>query len=131
VAGTRIRPLAEGLPPFAVAALAALVLVAILYTVASREPKEPRGYAEFTMFPRGCLIAAERRLNVERCVVLSRGSYRLHFTKSLEGATAIAVRGSCCPGAIGASVDPQTNRSVTVAIRRNFRRPVRAAVLVP
>ncbi len=112
-----------------VAALAAVVLLAILYTVATREPKEPRGYAEFTMFPGGCAVAIGQRLNVSHCAKVADGVYAVAFTKSIAGSTPIATRGSCCPGPIGASVG--RDQTVVVALARPIRRPVRASVLVP
>jgi|SRR5215213_8856507 len=127
--GAVSRRLAEGIPTSFVALLAAAVLVAILYTVASREPKEPRGYAELTMTSRGCAIDARLTLNATICQQVGPKAFRVTFTKSLAGSTAVASRGSCCPGAIGATIE--TDRSVVVAVERRVRGPIRASVIVP
>ena len=127
--GRGIRRLAEGIPASFVAALAALVLVAILYTVAAREPKEFRGYAEFTMSPRGCTVDARQQFNATICQRVARGVYRVTFRKSLKGSTVLASRGSCCPGPISASIE--SDRNVLIVIGRRARGPVRATVLVP
>jgi Flp pilus assembly protein TadG len=123
------RRTGEGVSGGFVAALAALVLVGILYTVATREPKEPRGYAEFTMSPGGCTVDPRQQLNVDVCVRVSNGVYRLTFTKSLTGSTVLASRGTCCPGRIGASFESE--RAVLVAIEPGVRGPIRASVFVP
>jgi hypothetical protein len=127
--GRLSRRLAEGIPTGFVAALAVLVLVAILYTIATREPKEPRGSGEFTMFPDSCLVDTSRQVNLERCEVLGPGVYRVHFTKSLVGSTPFVSRGSCCLGRIAASVT--ADRAVTVVIGSRPKGPIRASVLVP
>jgi hypothetical protein len=123
------RRLADGIPTGFVAALAVLVLVGILYTVATREPKELRGYAEFTMFPEACTIDAGRQLNAQTCVRVARGVYRIAFTKPLDHSTPVASRGSCCPGRIAASVE--TDLAVLVVVPPRVRAPIRATVLVP
>ena len=123
------RRLPGGLPAGIVAALAALVLVAILYTVATREPKEPRGYGELTLFPEGCAVDRARQSNVRGCESLGPRVYRVTFTKSLAGSTPLVSRGSCCPGAIGASIENE--RAVVVVVDRRITRPLRASVLVP
>jgi hypothetical protein len=122
------RRLADGLPVAFVAALAAFVLVAILYTVATREPKEPRGYAEVTMTPDDCSVDADKRLNARTCERVSPGLYRVNFSKSLEGSAVMASRGSCCPGPIGASAESDT--AVLVVVPR-VRQPIRATVFAP
>lgn len=127
--GRLSRRLAEGIPAAFVGALAAAVLVAILYTVATREPKEPRAYAEFTMFPDACALEPARRMNAVSCIRVSPGTYRLRFAKPLDGTTPIGSRGSCCPGRLGVSVESAF--TVIVAIERRVRRPVRASVLLP
>ena len=127
--GAFLNALREGAPRTTVAALAALVLVAILFTVATREPEEPRGYAELTMYPQGCAVDPRTRLNAASCAVLGPGTYEVRFTKALSRAPAVATRGSCCPGPIAASV--ATDRTVLVVVGRRPRRPVRASVFVP
>lgn len=127
--GRLFRRLAFGVPAGFVAALAAIVLVAILYTVATREPKEPKGYGEFTMFPEGCTVDTVRQLNLRGCHRVSPGVYRVVFAKSLEGSTAFASRGTCCPGRIRASI--VTDRAVLVVVERRVRRPIRASVFAP
>ncbi|HEX8645999.1 MAG TPA: hypothetical protein VF715_03800 [Thermoleophilaceae bacterium] len=129
VVGGARRHLSEGLPIAFVAFLAALVLVAILYTVAEREPKELRGWAEFTMSPNGCTIDPLQRSNASFCHPLGAGIYRLVFTKPLAGRTVVASRGSCCPGRIAASI--AADGSVIVVVERRLRGPVRASVLIP
>jgi hypothetical protein len=128
--GRLARSLAEGIPGSFVAALAALVLVATLYTVATREPKEPRGYSEFTMFAQGCAIDRRRSFNVAFCRKAGNGVYAVTFTKSLSRSTAVASRATCCPGRIGASI--VDDRTVLVSIVRvRFPRAVRASLVVP
>jgi hypothetical protein len=123
------RRLAGGLSVGFVAALAALVLVAILFTVASREPKEAKGYAELTLFPKGCLVDSTRELHVRGCSFVAPGLYRVGFEKSLRGTTPVVSRGSCCPGRIRASV--VADRAVMVVVERRLRRPIRVSVFTP
>lgn len=125
----RCGRLVDRIPGSFVAALAAAVLVAILYTVATREPKETRAYAEVTLYRNACVVDMTRQMNAGNCLALSRGVYRLSFTRSLEGSTVIASRGSCCPGTIAASVD--TDRAVLIVIAPRIKRPVRASVFLP
>lgn len=112
-----------------VAALAAAVLAAILVTVATREPKEPRGWAEFTITPLGCTVDARQQLHATLCLRIGDGVYRVLFTKSLTGGTVLASRGSCCPGRIAASIE--SDSSVLVVVERRVTRPIRASLLVP
>ena len=112
-----------------VAALAILVLGAILYTETSHEPEQSRGWAEFTMFRLGCVIDPERRENVTSCTNIGPGLYRLTFTQSLAGSTAMATRGLCCPGQIRAGI-PE-DHAVIVAIPKPPKQPVRGAVFAP
>ena len=128
-AAHRTRRFADGFPTGFVAALAALVLLAILFSVATRDPKETRGYAEVTLYPDSCAVDASRQLNARECIVLAAGTYKVLFTESLEGSTPVASRGSCCPGRISASID--TDRSVLLAVPRRFEDPIRASVVVP
>jgi hypothetical protein len=123
------RRLAEGIPSSFVALLAAAVLVAILYTVASRDPSEPRGYAELTMTRNGCAVDVKLTVNATVCTQEGPRTFRVTFTKSLTGSTVVASRGSCCAGGIGATID--TDRSVVVAVTRPVRRPIRASLFVP
>jgi hypothetical protein len=123
------RRLSEGLPAVFVAALAAFVLGAILVTVASREPTEPRGWAEFTMGPEACTVDPRQQLHATYCFRITDGVYRVGFTKSLTGGTVLASRGSCCPGRIGASIE--SDSSVIVVVERRVTRPIRASLLVP
>jgi hypothetical protein len=124
------RRLADGIPTGFVAALAVLVLVAILFTAASGEDRQTRGYTELTLFPDGCLIDKGKQSNAVRCQVIGPGSYRVFFASSLAGSTPIASRGSCCPGAIGASVE--SDHSVTISVRRlKPKQAIRLSVLVP
>lgn len=120
---------ADGIPASFVAALAALVLVAILYTVASHEPNKARAYAEFTLTRGGCTVDAHLQQNVLVCQRVSPGTYRLVATKSLAGATVVAGRGSCCPGTIGASIE--SDRTVLVVVPPRIRQPIRASVFIP
>lgn len=120
---------ASGIPAGFVAALAALVLVAILFTVASDESGKPRGYVELTLFPDGCLIDQTKTVNAFRCQVIGPRTYRVLFTQSLKGSTPLASRGSCCPGSIGASVD--TDRTVTIALLKKVKGATRVSVLLP
>jgi hypothetical protein len=124
-----VRRLIDAVPPSFVAALAAFALAAILYTVATRTSKEIRGYAEVTLFPDGCTVDFTRQLRARDCQVVTRGVYRVTFTRSLASSTAIASRGSCCLGRIAASVE--TPRTVLLVVPRRIRRPVRASVIVP
>ena len=114
------------------AALAIVVLAGILLTSASGERNRARGYAEFTMFRAGCQVDATNRLNVTSCQFVSRGLYRVVFTKSLSGAVAVATRGTCCPGQIRADIQ-MGGRAVLVAIPKppTLAQPVRASVFVP
>jgi hypothetical protein len=121
--------LAEGLPGAFVSFLAALVLVAILYTVATKDQREPRGYAEFTISAEGCTIDPNQHLNADECVRQAPGSYLITFSTSLSGSTVVASRGSCCIGPISASIQDST--SVIVAVPRRLRAPIRASVIVP
>jgi hypothetical protein len=107
----------------------AAVLAAILYKVAVSEPKETRAYAEVTLYRNGCSVDTTRQLHALGCFVVSRSVYRLSFTASLEGSTAVASRGSCCPGTISASVEsPQT---VLIVVTPRVKQPVRASIVVP
>jgi hypothetical protein len=121
--------LAGGIAPGWVAALAALVLVALLFQVARTEGEESRGYAEFTMFPEGCTVDPVRRRNVLRCAFLRDGLYRVVFSRSLQDGTPLVSRGSCCQGRIAASVESDV--SVLIVVPRVRRLPVRATVFVP
>jgi hypothetical protein len=125
------RALSDGVPRGLVAVTAIVVLVLVLYTVATREPAAARGYAEFTMFRDGCLVAPNQRQNVLSCQQVDPLTYRLTFTKSLAGSTAVATRGTCCPGQVRASIE--TDRTVLVSVGRRPTRahPVRASVFVP
>jgi hypothetical protein len=123
--------LSDGLPVIFVAALAALVLVAILFTVATREPKEARGYAEFTLFRQACLIHPLHSSNAMGCEYVSPGLYRVRFTKSLAGSTVVASRATGSGGQVSASIAGRASQAVLVAIEPRLRRPVVASVLVP
>ena len=126
----RCGRLIDRIPGSFVAALAAAVLVAILYTVATRDPKETRAYAEVTLYRNACVVDMTRQLNARGCIVVSRGVYRILFATSLEGSTPIASRGSCCPGTIAASLESDRVVLVVVVAPRP-RRPTRASILVP
>jgi hypothetical protein len=105
-------------------------LVAILYTVATREPRETRAYAEVTLYRNACAVDPGRQKNAAACFVISpRRVYRLLFTTSLEGSTPVASRGSCCPGTVAASVEAY--QTVLMVVRPTVRSPVRVSVLVP
>jgi hypothetical protein len=125
----RCGRLIDRIPASFVAALAAAVLVAILYTVAAREPKETRAYAEVTLYRNACVVDTTRELNANNCLVVSRGVYQVSFTTSLDGSTPIASRGSCCPGSIAASLE--TDRTVLVVVSPRPKRAVRASIFVP
>jgi hypothetical protein len=113
-----------------VAAFAALVLGAILYTIATREsPGAARGFAEVTLTPTGCSLDVRHQVNAAGCERVSGISYRVRFTKSLAGSTAVAGRGSCCAGPIGATID--TNKSVLITVPRKVTGPIRASVVIP
>jgi hypothetical protein len=128
--GAVARVLAAGIPIRLVAALAALVLVAILFTVATREPEKIRGYSELTLFPKGCLVDATRERNALGCRRVGPRAYQVAFTKSLDGSTPIASRGSCCPGgSIGASA--QGPRTVVLALNKRVKRPIRVSLIIP
>jgi hypothetical protein len=128
-AGRLALRLADGLPRGLVAALAILVLAGMLYTVASRQPKESRGWAEFTMFRLGCAVDPKQRLNVAGCVRVGPRLYRISFTRSLTGSTVLAGRGTCCPGQVRASIID--DHTVAVAIPNAPKAPIRATVFVP
>jgi hypothetical protein len=121
--------LATGIPVGFVAALASLVLIALLFTVAAREPSKPRAYAELTLVRNGCLIDKTRENNSIGCQPLGPRSFRVTFSRSLKGSTPIASRGSCCPGKIGATVVGE--QSVTIAVDKRVKTPIRVSVLVP
>ena len=123
------RRLASGAPALIVAALAAAVVAAILYTVASRSESEPRGYGEVTLFRVSCAIESTRRRDVVACKRAGPGAYRVEFARTLDGSVAIATRGSCCPGRIAASIVGE--RTVLIAVERRVTTPIRASVLVP
>jgi hypothetical protein len=127
--GRGVARFANGIPLGFVAALASLVLIAILFTVAARKPDEARGYTELTVTPGGCVIDMTRQDNAVACQVLGPRSYRVIFSGTLKGSTPIASRGSCCPGSIGASTDG--DRTVILALRRKVTSPIRVSVLVP
>jgi hypothetical protein len=127
--GSGSKRFAEGIPVGLVAALAALVLIAILFTVASRDPAEPAGYAELSLTRGGCVIDQTKQANALRCVAIGPRTYRVTFTKPLTGSTAVASRGSCCPGRVGVSIDsPQT---VLIAVDKRVTKPIRVSVLIP
>jgi hypothetical protein len=119
----------KGAPTAFVAAVAAFVLIAILYTIAAREPSETRAFAEFTLSRQGCAIEARTERHASRCERVSRGVYRVTFTQSIAASTVLASRGSCCPGPIGASLDSPA--SVLVVVPGPLRAPIRASVFVP
>jgi len=123
--------LASGVPVGFLAALAALVLIAILFSVATRGRDEVRGYTELTLFQGSCLIDRSRDLNAVGCTTIGPRTYRVAFSKPLDGSTPIASRGSCCPGAVGATAE--TDRTVTIALDRRVKRrqPIRASLLIP
>ena len=121
--------LAEGLSIPLLVAVAVLALFGLLYTVASRDPHKPRGYAEFTMFRRGCLVDQARQQNAATCLFVAPGVYRVGFSADLEGSTVVASRGTCCPGRIAASIE--TDRTVLVLVQRRVRRPIRASLVIP
>ena len=131
VIGRASRRLASGVPVGFVAALAALVLVAILFSVATRGRDEVRGYTELTLFQDSCLLDRSRDLNAVGCSLIGPRTYRVAFSKPLDGSTPIASRGSCCPGGIGATAE--TERTVTIALDRRVerRRPVRVSLVIP
>lgn len=121
--------LAGGISPRLVAALAALVLVGLLYEAARTEQEQSRGYAEFTMFPAGCSVDPLRKRNVLRCGFIREGLYRVVFSRSLGDGSPLVSRGSCCPGRITASIE--SDSSVLIAVPRLRSGPVRATVFVP
>jgi hypothetical protein len=113
-----------------VAAFAAFVLAAILYTIATRDSSgAARGFAEVTLTPTGCSLDVRHEVNAVGCERLSGSSYRVTFTTSLAGSTVVAGRGSCCAGQIGASID--TDKSVLIALPRKASAPIRASVVIP
>src|SRR5918912_1072171 len=59
---------ATGVPRGLVAVAAIVVLFLTLYTVATRESQQAKGWAEFTMFRLGCAVDPDRRHNVLDCV---------------------------------------------------------------
>jgi hypothetical protein len=123
--------LSDGVPRGLVAVAAIVVLALTLYAVATKEAKGGHGYAEFTMFRAGCVVAPAQRQNVAGCRQITPLLYRVNFTESLAGSTAIVSRGSCCPGQIRASL--LGSRSVLVVIPKPPKQtqPVRASVFVP
>jgi hypothetical protein len=128
VAGLRGR-LAEGLPVLAVAALAAVVLVGILYTVATAGEPGPRAYAEVTLSRFGCSLDTGHQAHATGCIRVSPGVYRVSFSTNIARSTVVASRGSCCTGAIGASIDSKS--SVVVAVARRVASPIRASIVIP
>lgn len=124
------RRLPEGLPVPLVAALAAVVLVAILYTVASRDADEPRGWAELTITPDFCRVEPLQQHNASRCEPAGGGVYRVTFSRPLTGSTVVASRGSCCPGTIAASIESDSTVLVVVG-GRPLAGPIRASLFVP
>lgn len=112
-----------------VALLAAVVLVAILYVVASREPDEIRGWAELRLEANGCVVEQALSRNASGCERTGGGTYRVTFTEGLRGTTVVASRGTCCPGPISASVESDT--SVLVVVEPGARETIRASILVP
>ena len=127
--GRLSRLLLLGLPPRLVAGLAALVLIAILFTVANREPEKARGYAEITLFPGACELDRAHQSNSLGCVALSPRAYKIGFSASIAGSTPIASRGSCCPGSIGATIEG--DHSVVIAVNKKVKKPIRVSVLLP
>jgi hypothetical protein len=120
--------LSDGLAPAFVAALAALVLVAILLSIAESEPEDSRGFAEFTMFPRGCAIDPVRTRNALNCQFIAPGVYRVVFSRQLGNGSPVVSRALCCPGRISASIE--SGSSVLIGVPR-VRDPVRATIFVP
>ena len=131
VIGRVSQRLASGVPVGFVAALAALVLIAILFSVATRGREEVRAYTELTLFQGSCALDRSRDLNAARCTSIGPRTYRVAFSKPLDGSTPIASRGSCCPGGVGATAE--TNRTVTIALDRRVKRrqPIRVSLLIP
>ena len=131
VIGRVSQRLASGVPVGILAALAALVLIAILFSVATRGREEVRGYTELTLFQGSCLVDRSREMNAVGCSPIGPRTYRVAFSKPLDGSTPIASRGSCCPGAVGATAE--TDRTVTIALDRRVkrRRPVRVSLVIP
>jgi hypothetical protein len=123
------RWLAEGLPVLIVAAVAAVVLAGVLYTVAQQDERGPRAWAELTLSPDGCSVDATKQLEARGCVRQGRGVYRVVFSADLTRSTVVAGRGSCCLGPIAASIDAPD--SVLVVVPRRVRGPIRASVFIP
>lgn len=127
------RRLANVLPnglsgPF-LAAIAACVLIAILYTVASRDSNEPRGFAELTLSANACEVDPRQSSNAALCSFRSPGVYAVTFSKSLGGSAVLATRGSCCPGRISASIE--SDKVVVLAVEPRIPRVIRVAIFVP
>jgi hypothetical protein len=121
--------LAGGISIGFLVALAALVLIAILFTVATRKAAEPRGYAEMTLYPKACLVDTTRQSGSVGCLFVGPRTYRVGFGRSLAGSTPIASRGSCCSGGIGVST--VTDHTVVLVVPSRVRRPIRASVFIP
>ena len=127
--GRASRRLSDGIPVGFLVALAVLVLVAILFTVATRKADEPRGYAALILFPDSCLVDQTRQTGTVGCQIVGPKAYRIGFVRSLKGAAPVVSRGSCCPGGIGVSV--VSDHAVVLVLARRIRGPVSASVLVP
>ena len=125
------RRLSDGVPRGLVAVAAIVVLALTLYAVATKEPKGSHGYAGFTMFRAGCVVSPAERQNVTGCQQVGPLAYRIDFTESLVGSTAIVSRGSCCPGQIRASILRSNSVIVVIPKRVKSTQPVRASVFVP
>jgi hypothetical protein len=127
--GALSRRLAEGISvPFLVA-LGALVLIAILFTVATRKAHEPRGYAALILFPDSCLIDQTRQTGTVGCEIVAPRTYRIGFVRSLKGTAPVVSRGSCCAGGAGVSV--VSDHAIVLVISGRVRGPISASVLIP
>jgi hypothetical protein len=121
------RWLRTGAPYSAIAAVAAIGLAGLILAAALRETDPPRSYAHIHATEGECRIEPDRSRDAIRCERVSPNTYRVTFSRSLEGRAPVATLETCCPGQILASVD--SDRSVLVALRPE-RYPVLAFVVV-
>jgi hypothetical protein len=122
------RALRGGLPAVLVAAFAAAAVIALLISANERTTSKPVAYAEFSAKRNGCAIEASRSYNVRACTVVGRRTFALTFLTSLRHTSPLVSEGSCCAGAVGASV---TNDNTVIVAFPRLRGEVRATVVLP
>ncbi len=124
------RLLREGAPLWIVAGVVTLAVVALLASAALRGGEgTARGWAQIRVVPGSCAVTGASARDVTDCFQVGRDTFRVRFARSLAGRVAVATRGTCCPGAINATVE--SDRIVLVTFPAESRYPVVFSLVVP